>query len=150
MALFGFLRRAPKRDIFTFHDGQRQRSADPLVIWRELDAHPEFRMDVHPALLDKGDPEAWKVCVDATRDAFDVFAFDEFDGKGLTEAETIELLGTFASFMFDVKKNTRLPLTSRAPTEPEYFPPEDTSNTSAFGSIWEEPKPAEPIASLAA
>ena len=99
------------REIFHFWDGQKFRSIDPLKVWRELDAHPQFRMDLHPEALDAGDSEAWAVTVQAVRDVFGVPVMTE--NSGLTESECLDLLKSFALWVNALKKNINLPRISR-------------------------------------
>lgn len=103
--MFNWIRRWYRnrnRAIFRYWDGQRWRAADPIEIYRGIKQHPEFNIDRHPQLHDAGDDDATRICLQATRDVFGVKPFAE---GGLTETETIEVLGTYFDWIQRVKKN---------------------------------------------
>lgn len=93
------------RMIYEFFDGKDFASADPVIVWRSLEDHPEFNIEQHPRLANAGDEEAAAVMLDAIRKAFGVKPLDR-DGSGLTEEETFELFASFCEWMAEVKKNS--------------------------------------------
>lgn len=98
------------RAIFQFWDGRRLRAVDPLVAFRTLQEHPDFEMERDLTGHDAGQADSTQACLQATRAAFGVTVFD--GTRGLTEAETLDLLGTFGNWMQTVKKNISGPPTS--------------------------------------
>ena len=123
--------RKNRRALFAFHDGQRQRQADPLAVSHALCCDLEFAIDKHPALADAGNVEATQIMLRGLRRAFGVNPWTE-DQPGLTEAETLELFVTFCEYLEALKKNTSTPLTSPSATEPA--PLEQSATSVASGS----------------
>jgi len=106
-----------------------------MVAFRTLRDDKEFRAEVHPHLVDVGDEEAVQVTLRAIRRTFGVTAYADDLAGGLTELETLELLGDFYEFIDSVKKNTRPSQTPSASTEPILSPlnemsPSDTAPCS--------------------
>lgn len=93
-----------RRGLFRFHDGQRYRYADPLVVSRRLAEDPKYL----PRHLDDaraGDFEAIAICGEAAGRAFDL---REFDGKrGTPLTDRIEILLSFEIWVAALKKNMR-------------------------------------------
>lgn len=133
------------RAIFRFWDGERKRSIDPMVVYRRLNDHPRFDWDSDPKLFENiGDERplirqaaenAIQKCVEATRDAFEVRAFDGIGGGGLTEVETMSLFESFCGYMGVLKKNTDQPQTSQPSTDSRNPNGSHTKNSSDSGSI---------------
>ncbi len=122
-----FLRRLWSRDqsrhVFTYHDGTRQRRADPLAAVAALEAtDPKFAE--HLAELDAkekpdvalppgvvadevqaGRKEAVAKLLEATRAAFGLKPLD--DTGGLTEAETMGVLAAFIFWMAKAAEDAR-------------------------------------------
>lgn len=127
-----------RRAIFQFWDGRTLRRVDPQVVWRALKNHPEFNIDRDLEFHDAGHDDATQLCIAATRAAFGVL---EFDGRsGLTEDETIELLGNFGAWTAAVKKNISPPPISSPTSTPWPPKPADswtaaTSNSADSSSI---------------
>ncbi len=113
--MFNWLRRwklwrqSRTRAIFPYWDGQKWRTADPITIYRAIKSHPDFNLERHPEMHDAGDDEATLICLKAARDIFGVKSLQE---GGLTETETIDLLGAYFEWISDVKKNISTSLTS--------------------------------------
>ena len=58
--MLGFLWRRftrRKRNLFSYWDGSRMRSDDPLAIQMRIETHPTCRWDVHPIAAERGDVE---------------------------------------------------------------------------------------------
>lgn len=123
--MFWRLWRKPERqrEIFTYWDGSKPRSADPIVVYRALKDDAKFNIDVHPALVDSGDADAIGITAAAVRSAFGV---KSLDAGGLTEQECISLLLEYFNWVEDVKKKDSQPLTSQ-PASDTTLPPESSA-----------------------
>lgn len=111
-----------RRLIFKYWDGRRTRYADPIVLLRNLEDHPEFNIDVDPtlALSSVGDREAGERTVSAVRAAFGIFPFvDVHSFDGLTELECVALYVEFMEYLDALKKNGSRPPTPPGPSGPE-------------------------------
>lgn len=93
--------RRRERDIFTFWDGTRTRSIDPMPAWFAMAEDPECDAPKDMPRASAGDREAW-VRVQAM--ACRMFGVTTFDKGGLTEDEIMRLLGRFFVFNRDLKK----------------------------------------------
>jgi hypothetical protein len=120
------------RKIFPFHDGERERKADPLAVKGRLHKATGGRMQAHLKALqlaaqlsgaaemsdavaaDLSDKtfEAAEVLSGAVRSAFGV---QPFDGGGLTDGECLDLLGRFIAYVADLEEQHR-PLPSAPPS----------------------------------
>lgn len=109
-----------QREIFTFWDGNKPRSADPIAVYRSLKDDPKFNIDVHPALVDAGDVDAIGITAAAVRSAFGV---KSLDAGGLTEQECISLLLQYFNWVDSVKKKDNQPPTSQSASDTT-LPPE--------------------------
>lgn len=118
-------RRNAARFIFEYWDGRKRRSADPVVVWRNLHDDPELVIPGDLEAADAGDIEASAKVVQAVRRAFDVTGWTE-DEDGLTESECLQLLVDFHTFTESLKKNTDATPTSQPPLE---SPPLEKSTT---------------------
>ncbi len=127
------------RDIFCYWDGRSHRRIDPMVVYRRVQSHPTYNAEIHPALAESGDFNAFTIMVNATRDVLDVKPFDEATGKGLTESETVQLMVQFADFTMDQKKSISTSPTSLLPTDQPVLDLSPTISSSGFGSISTEP-----------
>lgn len=101
------------RAIFRYWDGQKFRCADPITLWRAIKAHPRFNLENHPVMHDAGDDEATLICLEATRD---IFGVKPVEAGGLTEIQTLDLLGSYFDWVHEVKKNISSSVTLSAPT----------------------------------
>ncbi|MBA4067964.1 MAG: hypothetical protein C0501_30530 [Isosphaera sp.] len=111
--MFGFIRRLLRRPparVFVYSDGARVRAADPVVIAEKL-------LAVGPGLLDRAgaagpDPLDAAIelglIVDQLRKVFDVGPFEDRDGvrTGLTKAEVVALLRSFAAYLKLYRRKT--------------------------------------------
>ncbi len=104
--MFGF---RSKRQIFHYHDGQRKRAADPIVVIRAMCSHPTLDLETHLQQFNSDDDklrnEAGGVLVKATREIFDVKGFTDSHRSGLTERETLDVLDSFIAYIDTLKKN---------------------------------------------
>jgi cytochrome c556 len=98
-----------ERRVFKFHDGQKDRYADPMEVLRRVSfllgdpaAVSKVIRDADPA----ADAEAMKAAYTATerlvvavREAFDLAPFDPETGAGATESDCLAVWGLFSEFM---------------------------------------------------
>jgi hypothetical protein len=115
MAIVGFarsrviarLRRShPSRGLFSFSDGYRIRSVDPIAVLNAMEAHKEYRFDLHPARVLDGEKEAMDITVNAVRQAFGIPPFTAPGRPGLTHQECLRLLNAFRVHIAVQKKST--------------------------------------------
>lgn len=106
------------RGLFRFNDGKHVRSVDPIEVILSLDAHKEFRLDLHPTQAETGNQQALAICRDAIQSAFRVVPFTSPDQPGLSAVEMLRLLDAFQSYCMRQKKNTEPFPTSAVSTEP--------------------------------
>jgi hypothetical protein len=101
------LRRSPpSRGLFSFSDGYRIRSVDPIAVLNSMESHKEYRFDLHPARVLKGEKEAMNITVDAVRQAFGIPLFTAPGRPGLTHQECLRLLNAFRVHIAVQKKST--------------------------------------------
>lgn len=98
----------PSRGLFSFSDGLRIRSADPIAVLNAMEAHPQYRFDLHPARVLDGEKEAMEITVDAVRQAFGIPPFTAPGRPGLTHQECLRLLTAFRIHIATQKKSTEL------------------------------------------
>ena len=139
----GFYSIAAGRRIFKYHDGWGWRWADPIVLQRELDKAGGDNWTAHLDILrlvckqdasklsptlaaeqDKASDEAIEALAGIVRKAFRVQEVNR-DGYGLTEAECINLLAQFLTWMSEAEEDARPFPSSPGPTEP--FPANSTT-----------------------
>jgi len=137
-------RREAARQIFGYWDGSRERRIDPMKAARGFDAHPRFNLSKHLALVEKDDPEAIAITLEAVRDVFDVKEWTEAT-PGLTQIECLALFRAFGDYIEDLKKKLNPSQTFTPPTDQELSTPEPlpTPSTSDFGPISTESNYAE-------
>jgi hypothetical protein len=121
------------RFIFTYWNGNRIVTGDPMTIWRALQQHEDFRED---------DFKLMKVA--ALRDRTigklagivrDVFSVKTPDAGGLTELECIDLLKAFLVYSGFQKKSTEQtptlqPITEQKHSDDLQTPETNTSDVS--------------------
>ncbi len=106
--------RPKQRQLFSYWDGYQNVYADPIQVSDKLDSHPVYRSDLHPRLAESDNQagrEAWQVCMEAWRTAFNLQPFDPISGKGLTDAEVNALHGVYYLYIDQLKKSTNETLT---------------------------------------
>lgn len=141
------------RGLFTFFDGRRWRSVDPLAVARAFFTHRNFDWDETPELLRSGvatvQLEAFRVIGEAVRE---VFAMKPVDQGGLSDLECLDLLTSFRQYLGDVKKNGNLFPTLPDSTESPCSEglPIPTRPDWVYGSTTIEPLPAPPGSPVAA
>ena len=102
---------ARRRSIFTFWDGRKIVSDDPMRIFRALLAHPKFDWNTHPHFIDTygRDPKSHEdreTVLDAVCEVFGVQRFHPETQAGLTEEELLSLLWAFTSYCDKKKAST--------------------------------------------
>lgn len=104
------------RRIFKFWDGQRWTTVDPMVAYRGITGHKDYRSVEDPQLAEAGDDEAIQRMVQCARDVFAVKPYDGATGEGMTEGETVDLMVSFSLYLGELKKNTSPSLIGSAVT----------------------------------
>ena len=92
-------RSRPSRGLFSFSDGHRIRSVDPIAVLNAMESHKEYRFDLHPARVFEGEKEAINITVDAVRQAFGIPPFTATGRPGLTHQECLRLLNAFCLYI---------------------------------------------------
>jgi hypothetical protein len=124
-----------ERCIFTYWDGSKERSIDPIVAIQSLKADPKLNLEDHPGLANKGDDEAFEICVAASRNTFGLKPYDSDTKTGTTASEAYAVFLKFGSWMAELKKNISGEPTSPVPSElPPSAHPSTTKPASACGS----------------
>lgn len=114
--MFNFIRRwirNRQQNIYAYWDGQRNRRADPLTVWRAFQNDPKFIPDRDIEFIRAGQienspieikvvDEAWQNCVNATRMALDLPTFEQ---GGLTETQVYLLFQSFVLYIAGLKKS---------------------------------------------
>ena len=108
MALFG--RSRSRREIFRYFDGARHRGIDPMQVYRAIVTHPTLLLDKHMADLSQyedkvAQAEASKIVAEAAREIFSLTPWSEDHEKGLTELESIHVVGDYLAYCEALKKN---------------------------------------------
>ena len=130
-------RRVKYRAVFRYWDGMRWRWGDPMRIHRRLLNHPKLNPERDLPCLESMEEPGYSTALAAIRDAFDVYEYDSVSMRGLTEAETIQVLRLLIQWIADAKKKLPPGPTSLPPTAGESSPrPEPavrdwTGNSSA-------------------
>ncbi len=142
--MFGLRRR--RRDIFTFWDGQKKRSIDPLPAWYKMSVDPDCVPTRDCELADAGDREATCKVLAMTRRMLGVKPLDQ---GGLTEYETSTLFAEFMDFMTLQKKKRdhyrmQWALSVGGSQEESATPPESESSSTPTESSSEEPSDSSP------
>ncbi len=133
------------RRIYRYWDGRRRRAADPMVVYQRLLSCDDFDIETTPQLAEAGDLEAAETTADAVRHAFDLPAFNGWEG--LTILECMDLLGVYLGYLLALKKNIRHSPTTLSSTGS----PADSasSNSSDSGSTSTENESGTPSVSAA-
>lgn len=113
-----WFRRKSSPRLFVYFDGRRWRSIDPLEAVYALDSHPLYADRKHFVATFEGEREAIEVAAKAVCDVFGVKPYDDKTKSGITIAERIGLLHSFAAYLSDVKKNIGNSATMPRSTEP--------------------------------
>ncbi len=104
--LASWFRPRSSQRIFSYFDGQKYRTIDPVYVLNALAVHPKYAPERHyEAAVKECKIEAMEIVAGAVCDVFHVQPY--VDGKGLTIAERLSLLATFYLYCETVKKNIR-------------------------------------------
>lgn len=127
--MLNWLRRriaARQTRIFQFWDGRTLRRIDPIPVLRELRSAEDFNWQTDPERAENGDEAAFARCIAATRQAFNITAWD--GRAGLTEDQTWTVLLSFAGYLIGQKKSGSTPPSGPLPTEPQDSETSDTKD----------------------
>jgi hypothetical protein len=114
------------RYIYRFWNGQRIVLGDPMVLWRDLNAHEEYREDDLKLVAVEGLRD--KIIGKLAKVFRDVFHVQQVGDGGLTELECVEELARFLEYSSVQKKSTELTPISSPSMEQEFL---DESATSS-------------------
>jgi hypothetical protein len=104
------------RYVFKFWNGHRTVYADPMVLWRSLQQHEDFREDDFKLMkVDALRERIIGKVAGVTRSVFGVGTVEE---RGLTELECLDLLKSFIAYSGFQKKSGEENLFSPPSTEP--------------------------------
>lgn len=127
-----FWRKRRQRDIFTFWDGERDRSIDPMPAWFAIENDPDCDPKRDFPAADRGDRGAWARNLALFRRMFGVKPFKE---GGLTEYELQKVFGDFYAFVTGLKKKhedyrTQWASSVGEPPEASTTPPDAESSST--------------------
>lgn len=107
--MWNFIRRWRHRrqtDTYPLFDGIKTRRIDPLRVYRELLAHPDYRRSDW-AMLEVTEPELRLKAIGRLSQVFrDVFAVPSAEDGGLSDRECLQILQTFFGDSERQKKST--------------------------------------------
>lgn len=107
-----------QRNIFPYHNGERQVYGDPLKIRRRLNARLDGNLN--KALSEKDlSPDHYERVLDAVVFAFDLIPFDPETGKGAQEEVVVRALKAFLDWL---QKKSPSIVNSRPSVEPTVSP----------------------------
>jgi len=88
--------------LFRYFNGERWIKADPLPLYRRLRAEADRLVVLATAWDEQRHPEADEF-VALVREMFGLKAYDSATGKGLTEAEVVNVFAEFDGFLREVR-----------------------------------------------
>lgn len=94
------------RAIFAYHDGAKDRFADPLAINRKLAVllAGDVETALKAAYATTGDADgSMQTLLNAVREVFALVPFAEDTGAGVTDAMALKVLSAFSEFMIAKK-----------------------------------------------
>ncbi len=104
------------RYVFKFWNGHRTVYADPMVLWRSLQQHEDFREDDFKLM--KVDALREKIIGKVAGVTRSVFGVGTVEERGLTELECLDLLKSFIAYSGFQKKSGEENQFSQPSTEP--------------------------------
>jgi hypothetical protein len=142
-------RRNRGRLIYSYHDGEKWRRADPFLLWRKLLHHPTVNLVEILPLAELGSEPETTQAVETVAEAFGVTRWEERSQSGLLDWEILRLVNDFERWMAALKKNTSLgpispPATGSASSNSQGPQNHATSSPSGSGSIPGGPTPGRP------
>jgi hypothetical protein len=105
------------RFVFRFWNGHRIATGDPMVIWRALQQHEDFREEDFKLM--KVDALRDKTIGKVAKVVQEVFSLPALEDGGLTELECLDLLKAFMTYSGFQKKSGDLTQTLQSPTVQE-------------------------------
>lgn len=103
-----------ERDIFRFHDGQRQRAVDPMKVWFAMWSEEDIDLGRLLDRMAENELEAVKELLPIARKWFGIQEFNEDDESGMTDLEFCPILNSWFDYLFDLKKKRgQLPIPFR-------------------------------------
>ena len=134
-----------ERDIFRFHDGTKDRSADPMKIWFAMWADEEIDLEKTLARFATNELEAVKDLIAKARVWIGVSDYNEVDGSGLTDLEFCQVWWQWLDFISALKKKRgQLPIPLRLLERPFPGNPSTPKPDSDSSSTPSESQNAEP------
>jgi len=120
------------RYVFKFWNGHRTVYADPMVLWRALQQHEDFRED--DFRLMKVEALREKIIGKVAGVTRSVFGVGTVEERGLTELECLDLLKAFIAYSGFQKKSGEemptLPLTAEPKSSVDSTPEQSTNDAS--------------------
>ena len=138
-----------ERDIFRFHDGTKDRAADPMKIWFAMWADETIELETAIKRFESNEMEAVQELIGRARIWIGIPEFNEADGTGLTDLEFCRVWWQWLEFIVELKKKRgQLPmplrvLERRRPSSPSMPKPDSDSSSTP-----NESPSAEPITSF--
>ena len=134
-----------ERDIFRFHDGTKDRAADPMKIWFAMWADETIDLGTAIKRFESNELEAVQELISRARIWIGIPEFNEADGSGLTDLEFCRVWWQWLNFVVELKKKRgQLPmplrvLERRPPGNPSTPKPDSDSSSTPSGSPSAEP-----------
>lgn len=128
----------PRRDIFVYHDGTRERRADPLLLWDRIRLDPECDLAAVLPASGRGDAEAMRQLEAFVARVFEVERYDPETDQGLPVLDLHQLLARYMRYMEDLKKKRDLRPISSPPLGSSSSDPSTTRPTADSCSMPEE------------
>ncbi len=136
---------ATERDIFRFHDGTKDRAADPMKIWFAMWADETIDLESAIKRFEANEMEAVQELIGRARVWIGIPEFNEADGTGLTDLEFCRVWWQWLNFVVELKKKRgQLPmplrvLERRFPSSPSMPKPDSDSSSTPSESPNAEP-----------
>jgi len=137
-----------ERDIFTFHDGTRTRSKDPMKIWSAMWADEDIDVSELLKRMGRNELEAVNELVTSARKWMNLPDYNEEDGTGLTDLEMCRVIYRWFEYVMELKKKRgQLPIPLRHllpqfPGSPSTTKPGSDSSSTPSESPSDEPTTA--------
>ena len=110
----GMPKTPPERDIFRFHDGTKDRAADPMKIWFAMWADETIDLEKTIQRFEANELEAVQELISRARVWIGIPEFNEDDGTGLTDLEFCRVWWQWLNFVVELKKKRgQLPMPLR-------------------------------------
>ena len=125
-----------RRDIFIYHDGTKERRADPLLLWDRIRLDPECDLGAVLPASGRGDTDAMRQLENFVCRVFGVQRYDPATDQGLPILDLHRLLARYMRYMEDLKKKRDLrpiwsPRSGSSSSAPSTTPPAADSSSTA-------------------